>query len=87
MTFVLFNTETGQKIKDYITESEARTALRQCNADAGWTKMGFSWSEGIEREWCKKGETDGYPPYGITEWNRWIEKFSPQVLRNQRYST
>jgi hypothetical protein len=88
MSFVLFNIETGHKIKEYTTEDEARLGMRQYNNNAGWGKVASSWSEGIERELCRRGEETAYAPYGITEWNRWIDKFNPQVTasKNQRYS-
>jgi hypothetical protein len=87
MTFILFNIETGHKIKEFATEEDARKGLRQHNNNAGWTKIGMSWTAGIELEVCSKADQTQTPPYGITEWERWIDKFTPQIIstKNDRF--
>lgn len=85
MNFVLFHILTGTRINSYETEDGARIGMRASNRNAGWERIGRSWSDGYEQEWCvnSNGE-EGYGPYGITEEERWEKKFHPTIVSQRR---
>jgi hypothetical protein len=77
MCYVLFYIKTGEKIREYNSESAARVGMRTSNRNAGWHRVSRSWLNGYECEWCTNGATHDYAPYGITEYERWDTRFSP----------
>ena len=84
MSIVLFHIASGRKIGEFLTEEAALGELRAVNSNEGWTRLGRSWIDGIEREWAVNaaGET-GYGPYGITESERWEAWFRPEFLQQR----
>lgn len=89
MTIVLFNIESGRKISEFISEDDARSEMRTANGLAGWRKLAMSWTDGIECEWASNRIGDeARAPYGITELDRWEEKFRPEFVqqRNDPYA-
>lgn len=78
MSYILFHIRTGERIKEYSTEKDARTGMRTNNRNAGWsTRISRSWTDGYECEWCSNGQDYAYAPYAITERQRWESKFNP----------
>lgn len=76
MTFVLFHLESGTAIAQYETESEARKGMRSSNENAGWVRYGISFHDGFECELANNGSFSSRAPYGITEYERWEDKFA-----------
>jgi len=81
MSYVLFHVATGTYIKSYATEEGARIGMRTSNRNAGWERVSRSWTDGYECEWCTNGRDERYAPYGITEWDRWNERFNPSSFK------
>lgn len=84
MTIVLFKIATGEQMAEFETETEARIGMRTANARLGWDRQARSWIDGIEREWGTdpNGEKE-YAPYGITELERWEERFRPEFVKQR----
>lgn len=81
MSFVLFHISTGVMIQTYESESDARNALGVENAKVAWLRINNAWIDGYECEYCSHGLVTDYGPYGITEYERWFEKFRPGALK------
>lgn len=85
MTIVLFELQSGLKLSEFPTETEAREELRTANGLAGWRRIGTSWIDGIEREWAEtQGGLQDYAPFGITELERWEERFRPEFIKQRK---
>lgn len=85
MTIVLFEIATGLKIDEYATEDTARKSLREVNGCAGWTRLGTGWCDGVEREFAVHSNgLEDYAPYGITELERWEDRFRPEFIKQRK---
>lgn len=85
MSYVVFRIDSGVDVAVYTDESTAKQCVREFNSNAGWERIGGSWADGIELEWCRSSNSYDicqYGPYGFTEYYRWDQKFNPNSVKN-----